>query len=87
MRRTLLALMLAAPLPAMAQDSPKVPISTSLLEEIYRVLSSQPYSTVATTITKLQTEVQQQQKVSPPAPEMQPPPPPAISKEHKPVPN
>lgn len=65
MKRIAIALLLL-PLPAVAQvpQEPKtVAISVSLLEEVFRSLSAQPYASVAATIAKLQTEVQQQRAV------------------------
>lgn len=59
MKRILLVLFFVLPLPAIA-DEAKVSISVSLLEEVFRSLSTQPYANVASTIAKLQAEVQQQ---------------------------
>lgn len=59
MKRILLVLFFILPLPAIA-DEAKVSISVSLLEEVFRSLSTQPYANVASTIAKLQAEVQQQ---------------------------
>lgn len=79
MKRITIILALLAPLPAWA-DEPKVAVSMSLLEEVFRSLSTQPYANVAATIAKLQTEIQQQKappSVSVPAPKAPVPPEPS----------